>query len=78
MYHVLNTLINDDNFAESVNLGTGLKGKKIIIQGFGNVGFYFASYCYKAGAKIVGIIEKDGAIYNRGGMDPNDIKLFIS
>lgn len=31
VYHVLNTLLNDDAFVKTVNLGSGLKGKEIII-----------------------------------------------
>jgi len=78
VYHVLNTLINDSTFTSKIDMKNGLKDKKIIIQGFGNVGFYFAHYAHKAGAKIVGIIEKDAGIYNSNGMDPNEVKLFMS
>ena len=78
VFHVLNTLINDEAFAKSVNLPTGIKGKTVIIQGFGNVGYHFARYCHKAGAKIVGIVERDGAVYNSNGIDPDDLKLFMT
>lgn len=32
----------------------GLKDKNIIVQGLGNVGFYAAHFCSKAGAKVTG------------------------
>jgi glutamate dehydrogenase (NAD(P)+) len=70
--------LNDEAYAKSAGLTTGLKGKSVIIQGFGNVGFHFAHYAFKQGAKITGIIERDGAIYNSNGFDPDDVKLFIS
>lgn len=75
---MLNTLINDDSFTTKAGLGHVLKGKRIIIQGFGNVGFYFAHFCHKAGAKIVGIIERDSGIYSAEGLNPNDVKLHIN
>jgi len=43
---------------------------KVVIQGFGNVGGMAARLMYKAGLKIVAIIEYDGAVYNAGGIDP--------
>ena len=55
-----------------------MKGKKIIVQGFGNVGYYFAKKAHKNGAKIVGIVERDGAIYNSEGFNPRKVKLWLT
>jgi len=46
-----------------------LKGKKIVIQGFGNVGGVFAKLAEKAGAKVVGVSDSKGGIYNLDGLD---------
>lgn len=78
VFHVLNTLLNQDTFAEKAGLSNGIKGKRIIVQGFGNVGYHFAHYSHKAGAKIVGIVERDGAIYNSAGLDPDNVKMFLA
>jgi glutamate dehydrogenase (NAD(P)+) len=75
VFHVLNTLLEDDAFAEQAGLGTGMKGKKIIIQGFGNVGYHLATFCHKKGAKIVGVIERGQGLYNSAGMDPQAVKM---
>ncbi|NGM61021.1 Glu/Leu/Phe/Val dehydrogenase [Sphingobacterium sp. SGG-5] len=54
---------------ERLGLEVGIKGKRIIIQGLGNVGYHAAKYCQEAGAIIVGLIEYNGAIYNKDGID---------
>ncbi len=41
----------------------------VVIQGFGNVGGTAANLMYRAGFKIIAVIEYDGAVYNRHGLD---------
>ncbi|MFK9089896.1 Glu/Leu/Phe/Val family dehydrogenase [Bacillus salipaludis] len=49
-----------------------LKNTRIIVQGFGNVGSYLAKYLYDLGAKVIGISDVLGGLYNEGGLDiPN-------
>lgn len=54
---------------QPLGLTTGIEGKRIVIQGLGNVGYYAAKFFQDAGAKIVAIAEYDGAIYNPDGLD---------
>jgi len=56
-----------------LGLTPGLKGKKVIVQGFGNVGYYAAETMHDNGAIIVGIAEYEGAIYNAEGLDPRKV-----
>jgi glutamate dehydrogenase (NAD(P)+) len=42
---------------------------RVIIQGFGNVGGMAARLMSQQGFKIIGIVEYDGAVYNRHGLD---------
>ena len=58
-----------------VGLTTGLEGKRIVIQGLGNVGYHAAKFFHQAGAKIIGLIEWDGAIFHPKGMDPDAVLL---
>ena len=45
-----------------------LEGKTIIVQGLGNVGYHAAKFLSEEdGAKVIGVIERDGAIYNKKG-----------
>ncbi len=53
----------------ALGLSVGLAGKKVIVQGLGNVGYYSAKFFQDGGATIVGIGEYEGAIYNANGLD---------
>ncbi|MBT2737583.1 Glu/Leu/Phe/Val dehydrogenase [Bacillus sp. ISL-7] len=48
-----------------------LKGARVIIQGFGNAGSYLAKFMQEAGAKVIGISDAYGALYNPDGLDIN-------
>ena len=59
--------------------GGNVKGKKAIIQGFGNVGSAAAFYLAGMGAKIIGIIDRDGGIINEEGYSFEEIRtLFLT
>lgn len=58
--------------------GGDISGKRTIIQGWGNVAAAAAYYQAQAGAKIVGIIDKDGGLINEDGFSFDEIKkLFL-
>lgn len=58
--------------------GGDLEGKRAIIQGFGNVGAAAAYYLAKAGAHIVGIIDRAGGLVKQDGFSYEEIRqLFI-
>jgi len=48
---------------------------KVIIQGFGNVGFNIAKLVYQAGYKIVGVADSQGGIYDLRGLGMNSQRL---
>ncbi|MDV6168219.1 Glu/Leu/Phe/Val dehydrogenase dimerization domain-containing protein [Flavobacterium sp. DG1-102-2] len=59
--------------------GGSIEGKKAIVQGFGNVGSAAAFYLAKMGAKVVGIIDRDGGVINKEGFSFDEIKeLFLN
>ncbi|WP_445711537.1 Glu/Leu/Phe/Val dehydrogenase dimerization domain-containing protein [Flavobacterium sp.] len=59
--------------------GGNVKGKKAIVQGFGNVGSAAAFYLAEMGAKIVGIIDRDGGLINENGFTFEEITdLFLN
>ncbi len=59
--------------------GGELKGKKAIIQGWGNVGSAAAYYLAQEGAKVVGIIDRVGGLINEDGFSLEEIReLFLN
>lgn len=59
--------------------GGSVKGKKAIVQGFGNVGSAAAFYLAEMGAKIVGIIDRNGGLINEAGYTSDEIRtLFLN
>lgn len=49
--------------------GIEIKGARVSIQGFGNAGSFLAKFMYDAGAKVVGISDAYGALYDPEGLD---------
>lgn len=57
-----------------LGLKKGLAGKRIVVQGLGNVGYHAARFCMEAGALIVAIAEIGGAVYNSKGLDVDAVQ----
>jgi glutamate dehydrogenase (NAD(P)+) len=60
---------NNAEVMARLGLETGLAGKKIIVQGLGNVGYHSAKFFQEGGALVVGLAEYEGSIYNENGLD---------
>ena len=59
--------------------GGKIEGKRAIVQGFGNVGSAAAYYLTQLGAKVVGIIDRDGGLIKEEGFSMQDMTaLFLS
>jgi len=50
-----------------------LEDARIVVQGFGNVGFNLADIMHRWGARIIGISELEGGIYNKNGLSPRAV-----
>ncbi len=61
---------------DAIGMTTGLIGKKIIVQGLGNVGFHSAKYLQDAGAIIIAIAEWNGGIIDENGIDIESLKAY--
>ncbi|MEW6211205.1 MAG: Glu/Leu/Phe/Val dehydrogenase [Acidobacteriota bacterium] len=56
-----------------IGLDSGIEGKRVVIQGLGNVGYHTAKFCREGGAVIVAIAEREGAIFNARGLDEEKV-----
>jgi glutamate dehydrogenase (NAD(P)+) len=54
---------------KALGLTPGLAGKRVVVQGLGNVGYYAAKFFQAGGAVLVGLAESEGAITNPDGLD---------
>ena len=82
--YVVADMITGYGVAESIRhyfdiWGGELKGKKVIVQGWGNVGSAAAYYLAQNGALVVGIIDRVGGLINENGFTFAEIKeLFLN
>ncbi len=77
VFYGIRTVLEQAKDMKAIGLEPGIEGKRIVIQGLGNVGSYTAKICQdEGGALIVGISEVEGAIYNPKGMDIHKILKF--
>lgn len=82
--YVVADMITGFGVAESVKhyyniYGGNVKGKRVIVQGWGNVGSAGAYYLAQEGAKVVGIIDRVGGLINQDGFSLEEIRaLFLS
>lgn len=58
--------------------GGDIKNKRVIVQGFGNVGAPTAFYLTQAGMKITGITDREGGLISEEGFNLNDIKNLLT
>ena len=49
--------------------GIEIKGAKVVVQGFGNAGSYLSKFMHEEGAKVIGISDAYGALYDPNGLD---------
>jgi len=61
--------LDNEKYASACGLTTGIAGKDVIVQGFGNVGFHAAKYYQARGARVIGVVEWDGCLWNENGID---------
>ncbi|HJU45501.1 MAG TPA: Glu/Leu/Phe/Val dehydrogenase dimerization domain-containing protein, partial [Chitinophagaceae bacterium] len=64
---------NMPDIMKKLGLATGIEGKKVIVQGLGNVGYYCAKFFREHGAIVIGIAEYEGAIMNPDGLNEEEV-----
>lgn len=69
VFYGLREVCHMEDVMQKQGLSVGVEGKKIVVQGLGNVGYHTAKFFSEAGALIVGIAEYEGAIWDMNGLD---------
>ncbi len=69
----LREVCNMEEVMRKLGLTTGVEGKRVVVQGLGNVGYHSAKFFQDAGAKIVGLAEYEGAIWSKDGLDVDEV-----
>ncbi len=60
------------------HLSQELKGRRVVVQGFGNVGGVAARLLWREGALVVGISDVQGGIYNPNGLDVRQLEAHVA
>jgi glutamate dehydrogenase (NAD(P)+) len=58
---------------QRLGLATGLDGKRVVVQGLGNVGYHAAKFCREGGAILIAFAEREGAIVNPKGLNEGEV-----
>lgn len=69
----LREVCNMPDIMKQLGLPVGVEGKKVVVQGLGNVGYHSAKFFQGAGAVIVGLAEYEGSISNPNGLDIDEV-----
>ena len=73
VFYGLREVCNIPDMMKRLGMSVGVEGKRVCVQGLGNVGYHSAYFFKEAGAKIVGLAEYEGAIWNNDGMDVDEV-----
>lgn len=73
VFYGIREICNTPEIMGKLGLPTGIEGKKVIVQGLGNVGSHAARFFREAGAIIVGLCEFEGGIYNPDGLNEAEV-----
>ncbi len=73
VYFGVREALNNKDDMKKLGLTCGLEGKNVIVQGLGNVGYHTAKFFQDGGARIVAIAEYEGAVYDKNGLDVDEV-----
>jgi glutamate dehydrogenase (NAD(P)+) len=73
LYFGVREALSTPENAKLFDLTPGLEGKRIIVQGLGNVGYWAAKNLQQGGAIITGIAEYEGGVFDKNGLDVDEV-----
>ena len=66
-------VLNMPDEMKKLGMSVGVEGKKIIVQGLGNVGYHCAKFFREHGAVVIAIAEYEGAIFKADGLHEEEV-----
>ena len=77
--YALQEFFREPKDVTTAGLSGTLDGKRVVVQGLGNVGYHAAKFLQQEdGARITGIIERDGALVSDSGLDVDAVRNWIA
>ena len=77
--YALRAFFNHPRDVEKAGMTPGLRGKRVIVQGLGNVGYHAALFLSTEDeALITHVLERDGAVVDESGIDIESLKAHIA
>ncbi len=73
VFYGLREVCNMPDVMQKLGLTVGVEGKRVVVQGLGNVGYHSAKFFSQAGAKITGLAEYEGSIWDENGLDVDEV-----
>ncbi len=73
LFYALREACLQSDDMKALGLTPGLAGKRVVVQGLGNVGYHAAKFCREGGAIVIAIAEHDGAILDPDGLHEDDV-----
>ena len=73
VFYGVREVCNIKDVMDKLGLHTGVEGKRVVVQGLGNVGYHAAKFFREGGAKVIGLAEFEGAIINPAGLNEEEV-----
>lgn len=73
IFYGIREVVNVAEDMTKIGLTKGIEGKRVVVQGLGNVGYHAAKFFSEAGAILVGLAEFEGGIFSEKGLNLEDV-----
>jgi glutamate dehydrogenase (NAD(P)+) len=73
VFYGIKEVCNMPEVMNKLNLPLGVQGKRVVVQGLGNVGYHTAKFFREGGSIVISIAEYEGAIYKADGINEEEL-----
>lgn len=73
VFYGLREVCNMPEMMKRAGMEVGIKNKRVVVQGLGNVGYHAAKFFREGGAKVIALAEYEGAITNPDGLNEEEV-----